>query len=259
VRAKAIEVLVKFGKDAEPALPKMHEVLRNVDPKLRIGAARAIVGVGSKKSVPGLESALKDKHPAVLAWAHAGLATLQGECPEHLRETAQILRDAPAEAASDIADAFERMRCKDPEVVPVLMEALSGEEQVKAAAARSLGAQGPAAAPAVPALIGALRDKSFLVRKAVLVAIPGIGSAAVGAVPAILPLLEDQAPRFRELAARALEGIGPGATQAIPALKKAALDSEPGVQAAAKRALAVIDKPIPDPEKEAPPPTGKPK
>jgi HEAT repeat protein len=240
VRRHAVESLAKFGKEAEPALPKVLEVCRNADVGLRTTATQALALIGSKAATDRLKNASKDKSPAVSVWGHAGLSKINDDCEDHLEDVAKILRAGPGPVSAEAAEATRLMECPNADVIAILVDALRKEDDVRVAAARALGFFGPKASEAVPSLIGLLTDKAWPVRQAALLALSRIGEPAVAAVPLLIQILGDPAPRFRELAAHALEGIGPKAQPAIEPLKKAVLDSEPSVQAAAKRALAAI-------------------
>lgn len=74
-------------------------------------------------------------------------------------------------------------------------------------------------APAVPALISAVKDREGRVRRVAAIALGRIGPAARDAVPALIGALSDADRYVRYPAAVALERIGPAAKQAIPVLK----------------------------------------
>jgi HEAT repeat protein len=77
-------------------------------------------------------------------------------------------------------------------------------------AAYQLAHMGPAAAPAVPALIDALGDPDAAVRYAVTVALREIGPAAKAAVPALKKVMDDDInDEVSSSARRALRAIDP--------------------------------------------------
>jgi HEAT repeat protein len=84
------------------------------------------------------------------------------------------------------------------------------------AAAYEIAGMGPAAAPAVPALIEALDDEVAAVRFPVTVALGEIGPAAAAAVPRLLQLMEEDIN----------DEVAAGAKRAIRHIKPQALSQE---------------------------------
>jgi HEAT repeat protein len=76
-----------------------------------------------------------------------------------------------------------------------------------------------------------------------LVKLGAMGPEARGAVPALLRLLHDESAPNRKLAAWTLGCIGPGAAEAVPALLVALRDSHEGVRKVARKALDQIGPP----------------
>jgi len=86
--------------------------------------------------------------------------------------------------------------------------------QVRNAAAYEISGLGPAAAPAVPALIEALDDSEPSVRFPVTVALGEIGPAAAAAVPKLKQIMdEDRNDEIAAAAKRAIRKIKPAALQ----------------------------------------------
>ena len=84
--------------------------------------------------------------------------------------------------------------------------------QVRNAAAYEISGMGPAAAPAVPALIEALDDPEASVRFPVTVALAEIGPAAKAAVPKLKKMMEEEInDEIAAAARRALRRIQPDA------------------------------------------------
>jgi len=84
--------------------------------------------------------------------------------------------------------------------------------QVRNAAAYEISGLGPAAAPAVPALIEALDDPAPTVRFPVTVALGEIGPAAAAAVPRLKKMMDDEVnDEIAAAAKRALRRIQPEA------------------------------------------------
>jgi HEAT repeat protein len=75
------------------------------------------------------------------------------------------------------------------------------------AAAYTIGGLGPAASPAVPALIEALNDPVDAVRYPVCVALREIGPGAAAAVPALTVMLDDRNDDVASMARKAIRAI----------------------------------------------------
>jgi HEAT repeat protein len=110
---------------------------------------------------------------------------------------------------------------------------------------------GASAAPAVPALAGALKDPDPVVRMAAGEALAAVGPGAKAAVPDLIAACRapGQTVHVRRAAAQALGAIGPAAKDALPALREVAADPTPHVGGvidrtpswAAKRAIEKIE------------------
>jgi HEAT repeat protein len=86
--------------------------------------------------------------------------------------------------------------------------------QTRNAAAYEISGMGPAAAPAVPALIKALDDPEATVRFPVLVALGEIGPAAKAAVPKLKQMMDEEInDEIAAAAKRALRRIQPEAVK----------------------------------------------
>jgi hypothetical protein len=88
-------------------------------------------------------------------------------------------------------------------------------------AIRALRALGPAAEPAIPALIGAFRDPKVELRQRVVRVLAGLGKAAV---PALIQAMRDEDADVRKVAIVTLGMIGPEAADAEPQLVQALKD-----------------------------------
>ena len=115
----------------------------------------------------------------------------------------------------------------------------------KKSAMRTIGAQilasmGPAAAPALPGLIGASGDKrSKGVRAAACAALGAVGDPA--ALPALTDRIQDKQPEIQRAALRAIGAIGDA--RALPAVQAALGSGDRWLRQAALAALAGIGDP----------------
>jgi HEAT repeat protein len=128
-----------------------------------------------------------------------------------------------------------------PDALPVLAELLASPNPwSRRVAVEQLTRLGPAARPALPALVRALGDDEML--WSAFMAIQGIGGAALEeAVPALTESLRSPNYRRRAVAAGCLQDIGPPARPAVPALLRLLADKYEDVRIAARGAVRSID------------------
>jgi hypothetical protein len=101
--------------------------------------------------------------------------------------------------------------------------------QTRNAAAYEISGMGPAAAPAVPALVEALDDPEASVRFPVTVALGEIGPAAKAAVPKLKKMMDEEInDEIAAAAKRALRRIAPGAATSEPRRGAPGPDRRPG-------------------------------
>jgi HEAT repeat protein len=178
VRLGAIYVLETLEKEAAPVAGELAAALKDTDPFVRWGAARALGKMApeaANKAVPGLAGVAEDPSGDVRATA---LFALQ--------------RYGPAAKAA----------------VPALTQALQrGDPETRELAARALGAIGPEAGPAAPALAAALTASRPELRKAAAEALGRLGAVPQTAEDALVKTLNDPDEAVRLAAADALVQI----------------------------------------------------
>lgn len=133
--------------------------------------------------------------------------------------------DASRDGSSHL-EAFDALAAMGSKAVPALIDALGQDEwSLREPAGLVLGAIGPEAKEAVPALIAALRDTKL--RQVAVHALRAIGPAAKDAVPTLIDtlkqdeyteVLNEDEWSLREAAVLVLAAIGPAANEAVPAL-----------------------------------------
>jgi HEAT repeats len=109
----------------------------------------------------------------------------------------------------------------------------------RASAAQSIGALGPAAKPAVPALVQALKGKDASVHQAAISALGNIHSDPDLVIPLLIGYLEDD--NLNDEAALALANYGSLAKAAVPKIIPLLHAPDKDAQAAAREALKRID------------------
>jgi HEAT repeat protein len=209
VRTSAAGILTKLGPPAADAVPALLTRFNDdPDPTVRAISAQAL-------------GAIKPTDPAVIK---AFIGKLHTDDRDFV---IRPLSNAAADARAAIPDLIEIARDTKQPPVP------------RWEAIRTLGKIGRDSKPAVPILIGALKDNDELVREHAAEALGDIG--APEAIPHLTRALGDEAGRVRRDAVRSLGLFGPAAKSALPEAEKLLKDSEPLVREAARAALRRID------------------
>jgi HEAT repeat protein len=207
--------------------------LRDADVRVRMRAHAALreMGPAARDAVPALLQAMRDP-----AEEHVAGQTVVAIGPPAVPLLLQLLSDRAQHGEGERVAAVRvlgRIGVATPEVVSTLVQTLSGPDRDVASAADSALEQlGPAARAAVPALSQAMRDRGY-----------GHGAlAAIGApaLPALIQALRDPSPQVRRLAAAALGRMGPVAAPAVLTLVQVVSDPDFSVGQDAGHALAAI-------------------
>ncbi len=239
-RATAAVALAEIGNPSEPVLTALQAIKHDPDPRVRRAVAAALAGDPTPEpvTIPILVELLSDPVEHVRARAahslrglgRAGIVALT-RVTEHGERDAKLaalgwLRDvSEADLASACVTALEPLLASD-------------DDSLVELAVRSLGSLGPAAGPAVPALIGVARAGSRL-REQALLALASIG---VGAVRHVLLALEGGEPWAVEKAGTVLGWVDwdvQDRAELAAVLIEAMQSSEPRVVLHALDAVAV--------------------
>ncbi len=179
---KAIDGLGQRHEEAAMVVPKLRELLKNEDPKVRWRSARALGDYGAlaKNAAGDLRMLLTDSDPIVQYHAAGAL----GKIDDRSDETTQALVDAATSKDGRVAR----------EAIAALRNLKPGPERV------------------TKALSTALRSNNQAVTIYALEAIVELGADAV-------PLLNEalKQPETAYLACTAIEQIGPKASDTVPA------------------------------------------
>ena len=260
VRMQALITLGKIGSAAAPAVPAIVKLLESDEfEAVQFTAAFALGAINQKDEAAtrALVAAARSDKPMLKA---VSLWTLAHQNPDNLEvvgyaaktlaagltsEDAE-LRTAAAKMLGEFGSYPEivgpalaaAMRDSDPRVIGHALDALAGlgpkilpkvtealKDQRRHFAAALIYRLGPQAAPAVPAIIEALReppanDDDLLFRQHAQLALAAVGPEAKDAVPVLIESLASDDPEVRGSACFALGKIGAGAADAVPALEK---------------------------------------
>ncbi|MCP5522756.1 MAG: HEAT repeat domain-containing protein [Verrucomicrobiales bacterium] len=315
VRTSVAKVLPLSGVrlDASVLLPPLQELSQSEDAEARCAAARALTMLALRQDTPvvmdGVRRLAQDSEPMVAFGILSGCdpAPSLGAFPafESFREPMPAGADLPPPAPQAwvlLADLMEHPSAEvramaaarhwqlahdAGRVLPVFTNVLQ-EPRVIWMAASGLRAMGPAAEPAIPALLEAVPrepvhrpDRTPATSAMALAAIgpaalPGLrqlldhpelnvrlsaahalrqfGPAAADAVPGLIRLLEEPSDEAKTLAGDTLGIIGPAARRALPRLETLEQHSRGYPQAAAAEAIRRIRQPPPAPMSAEPGP-----
>jgi len=173
-----LDALGRMGSRAEPAVPAILAAAAR-KPALRLPALEVLGNLGARAgcAVPALTALLHDPSPKIR------------------REAIQTLRRIGPPARLAVPRLF-------------LAIAFDREAPVRVAAIRAAGAITRGTGEAKAALVQALDDPSYLVRRAALLGLESIGLEARDAAPAIRGRLDDPDVRLRVLAREVLKAVG---------------------------------------------------
>jgi HEAT repeat protein len=242
--------------------------LGDPDPEVRSSAAWRLGVIKDARPFPALVEALKDEEWGVRKGAAEALGKIgeansaSSEVAEAVPALIEALKDENIGVRRDVVDALGRF--KDARAIPALIETLKDknlavQEQVRNAltlgklnTAIELGkvrtnaawALAYIGAPAVPALVEALKDRDAYVREWAAGALGEI--QGVHAVPELIETLNDENCKVRAQAVRALGDIAKAnsgnsdVAKAVPALIEALNDENCDVRVRAVHALGEI-------------------
>lgn len=278
IRDQLVDAVVAMGPGAKPALPALlaraREATPQVERRARLFAAVVAADPASKDVADLLVRELGNPEPAVRVAAAAAVAKLD---PMPTAALNRLVEQANTDKATQArVAALRALAAAGPKAKPVRAEverlaggrlpefallakvavaAMDGNvgkaaadvragltdrnSQVRAAAAGSLGAVGPAASD-LPALLRLLKDVGGPTREAAAVCVGRLGAAAKEAVPQLVRLLDDREGEVRAAAAAALGEMGPAAMPAVEKLKQLRGDGrfgDPQAGPAARKAL----------------------
>lgn len=227
------------ARPANPSLASARD-LGDPDPVRRRAAARGLGAAGDRAAVPALFAALSDASEPVRWAAAQALHRLGLQADDVPRLGAALGNDDPY-VRSFAAWSLGGLGPAAAPALPALVEAYRREEREgRGAAVAALAALGPLAAPALRDLIEGLGNPANHRRWNTARALGRLGAAAKPAVPALVRALSDRNEHVRLYVAQALGRLGVDAAEAVPALQAAARDEDANVRREAQNALRKI-------------------
>ena len=166
---------------------------------------------------------------------------------ERLKSLINALNDTEPRFRAEAADELGALGPNAKSAVPALMRALTdGNSSVRTRVARALGLIGATSEPAIPEMIKALHDESEYVsmREACAEALAKISPADPVVIQALEDSIHSKSSSVRAASVRSLGALGPTAGTSFPKIRKALDDKDYSVRAQAVKAISkVMQKP----------------
>jgi HEAT repeat protein len=230
----------ELGKQGSESIPTIQEYLKDPDVEVRIDAVKAIVDIGTQRSLDPLIQATHDNEAEIQIRATDGLVNfyvpgyVQTGLTASLRRAGKALKSRWTDTNDQVVDPFVQVRA---EVIEALGRLARGGVSMdsRANAARAVGVLRGRAA--IPDLLESLRSKDDKVLYESLVALQKIRDPAVA--PRIIFLLRDLNEKVQ---IAAIETVGLLRNkEALPRLREALESTRPAkVRRAALVAIAMI-------------------
>ena len=234
---KTRELFLALGERAKSLIPRLTELLRDPDERVRVEVAQALGALGAKEHAPELAALLRDPNPLVFYEAIRALGAIGAK--EHAPELVKLLQHSNLHIVAAAARALGAMGPAAKDQIPELVKLLHHPDlSIVAAAAQGLGAMGPAAKDQIPELVK-------LLQLSILADYAAQGLGAMG------PVAKDQIPKTIKplpyfqtavvvAAVRALGAMGPAAKDQIPELVKLLQLPDLNIVVAATQALGAM-------------------
>lgn len=246
LKNEVLSALEHIGPSARAAVPALADLLKAKDSRLFMPAANALGSIGhdSAAATPHLAEFLTsaDERIAVTA-AYALARILPGDATELATAVPVLVKALHSKHRLIQGEATRGLMLIGPAAVPQLAELVGNfaqDPQSAASAAATLRSMGPAAYPALPALIQALASRHDLVVTHAADAIGAIGPTAKDSLSELQKLLASEHPLLRTHAAHNVGRLGPAAAPAIGDLEKLLQDKDMNVRREAAQALGQI-------------------
>jgi HEAT repeat protein len=223
-RRPVLRKLRRLGPRAAPAVEALTASLAAPDPKLRVELATTLgrIGPAARSAVPALLAALGDPVSEVRDAAALALGEIEPDPGAVIPALVSSVRARPDRRCLDAIAVLEKLGAP---AVPALIGLIRNDDaDVRSRASVTLIAIGTAAKPATAALIDGLRWPDPEVRQFVASALAAIGPEAV---EPLIAALEDRDPRVRGGAVQALGLLGESARAAAPALVEVLFEDRP--------------------------------
>lgn len=242
LRAYAAEALRRFDEQHAQVIPVLLEALKSdLDVGPRKAAAESLGYLKAEAAIPLLAKALAE--PELTAAAANALAQMGKAAKPAVADLLKVLKREKVENRGAVYYALGAIGPDAEAAIPALIAGINDEGDgswYRDDAATALGQVGKNSPQAVDALIAALKSDNEYVQGNAAEALAGIGENAKRAIPAIAKLLDDKEPGVRTSALDALATFGPDAKEALPAIIAQIEDKEQSVRYNAVEAMPKV-------------------
>ena len=238
-RAGAAMALALLGASAKESAPVIFDLLKtDSDPQVRIALLSALpkIGLEPGAAVPALVAGIVDDNETVRHAAINALVPMRAGRDLALTALTALLKENNAAMRQRAARALGRMGPAATPAVPAIIEA-ARTSSADSTLANALAEIGP---EALPAVLAALKDAPPADAERLLGLLRGFGKPAL---PVLLEAFKNPTPQVRAAAARAVGAMGREAKAAVDPLFALATDAEALPRAAAFRALVALEAP----------------
>jgi len=185
---------------------------------------RALIDQLGAAALPALVECLSHTEKDVRRKAAYRLAAFGPEAGQAVFSLRKAARDEDSRVRGAAVNALSKIVVEKEVLIPLMLEALEDPHwSVRSRAIPALGEKAAESAAALEGLRQALvKDPAFSVRAQAALSLKELGPAAEPALPELIRALRDEDRQVRQAAARAIGAIGPGAQDAVPHLRRAA-------------------------------------
>jgi len=222
------------------AYVELHRFLRESPKSPKAAQARAVLArckAPRSRLLPTTRPKQAPRRRKKITFVDASPRMLDPNDAERIQRLIGQLKSDSRDLRREAADVLGTIRPAAPATIAALKGRLDDDELwVRLFAAESLAKLGHPT-EAIPVLEAAMKDEHPRMRQSAVRVLGEMGPAASPALKAIVGALNDKHPGVREWSAYALGEIGPAAVGALPALSKAAWSRHEEVRDAAQKAL----------------------
>jgi HEAT repeat protein len=239
IRFSAVEALLRIDPKSKAVLSALLEFLRSDDADVRAKAANLLARSDSntKVVIPAISELLVDKDRKVLLAAVVALHRMETEAKAYVPALTNLLQDNDPRVRGMAAELLVHIDPDAKNLIPTLIELLQHDAQ-RSWAAIALGKLGPKAEPAIPELVKLVGQMQTNFPTYVGDPERALGQIGQASISAVMPLLQSKDIDVRCGAVQALGQISRQSKVKVPILAELLADNDIRIRLAAASALA---------------------